>query len=53
MMETVQLTSGAFPQASIPELRTGEADTVFKDWPSVGPCAWFILAVNEQNPLGK
>lgn len=53
MMETVQLSNGTFPQASIPELRTGEAETVFNDWPSVGPCAWFILAVNGQNPLGK
>ena len=51
MMEGTQLSSGAFPQASIPELKTGEKDTVFRDWPSVGPCAWFILAVNGTNPL--
>ena len=51
MMEGTQLPSGAFPQASVPELKTGEKDTVFRDWPSVGPCAWFILAVNGTNPL--
>ena len=51
MMEGAQLPSGAFPQASVPELKTGEKDTVFRDWPSVGPCAWFILAVNGINPL--
>ena len=51
MMEGLQLPSGTFPQASIPELKTGEKDMVFRDWPSVGVCAWFILAANGTNPL--
>ena len=52
MMEKLQLPSGIFPQASIPELKTGEQDRVIQDVPSVAPCAWFILAVNGTNPLG-
>ena len=52
-MEKFQLTSGTFPQTSIPELKTGEKDVVFRDWPSVGPCAWFILAVNGANPFSQ
>ena len=51
MMEGLQTPSGAFPQASIPELKTGEKDRVINDWPSVSPCAWFILAVNGENPF--
>jgi hypothetical protein len=51
MMEKLQLSSGIFPQASIPELKTGEQDRVIQDVPSVAPCAWFILAVNGTNPL--
>ena len=51
MMEGLQTPSGSFPQASIPELKTGEKDRTINDWPSVGPCAWFILAVNGENPF--
>ena len=51
-MAQMQLPSGSFPQASIAELKTGEQDRTLNDWPSVAPCAWFILAVNGVNPLG-
>ena len=51
MMEKLQLPSGIFPQASVPELKTGEQDRVIQDVASVAPCAWFILAVNGTNPL--
>ena len=51
-MEQMQLPSGSFPQASISELKTGEQDRTINDWPSVAPCAWFVLAVNGVNPLG-
>ena len=51
MMAGLQLPSGSFPQASIPELETGELDRVIVNLPSVGPCAWFILAENGHNPF--
>lgn len=50
-MEQYQLSSGIFPQAGVSELDTGELDLTFNDWPSVAPCAWYILAVNGSNPL--
>lgn len=50
-MEALQISSGSFPQASVPELKTGEEDRVINDLPSVGACAWFILAVNGWNPF--
>ena len=51
MMEQHQLLSGTFPQTSVPELQTGERDRTISNWPSVAPCAWFILAVNGFNPF--
>ena len=50
-MENFQLSSGTFPQASVPELATGETDHIINDLPSIGACAWFILAVNGWNPF--
>ena len=50
-MEELQISSGSFPQASVPELKTGEKDRVINDLPSIGACAWFILAVNGWNPF--
>ncbi|MBR2256570.1 MAG: hypothetical protein IJ899_04360 [Blautia sp.] len=50
-MDALQLSSGAFPQASIPTLATGEKDTEIYNWPSTGVCGWYILAVNGYNPL--
>lgn len=50
-MKKLQLPSGVFPQAGVKELNTGESDLKVKDWPSVAPCAWYILAVNGSNPL--
>lgn len=49
-MQKFQLPSGAFPQASIPELLTGEL-RVINDWPTTGATAWFIMAVNGFNPF--
>ena len=51
VMDKLQVSSGLFPQASIPELQTGEKDRVIENIPSVAPCAWYILAVNGANPL--
>ena len=45
-MEQQQLSSGTFPQASVPELKTGEKDRVLNNWPTTGACAWYILAAN-------
>ena len=49
-MQKFQLPSGAFPQASVPELLTGEL-RVLNDWPTTGAAAWFIMAVNGYNPF--
>ncbi len=50
-MESLQLPTGAFPQAGEAELSTGEADLFLHDWPSVCSCAWFILASEESSPF--
>ena len=50
-MEELQTSSGSFMQASVPGLQTGEKDRMINDLPSVGACAWFILAVNGWNPF--
>ena len=52
-MEAQQLSTGAFPQASVSVLATGEKDREISGWPSVGASAWYILAVNGYNPLGQ
>ena len=51
VLEKNQLPSGSFPEASVPELKTGEEDRIIRNLPSVAPCAWFILAVNDFNPF--
>ena len=51
----IQLESGMFPAASIPELPTGlflfdGSPWVYADDPHVAPTAWYILAVNGFDP---
>ncbi len=51
----IQLESGMFPAASIPELPTGlflfdGSSWVYADDPHVAPTAWYILAVNGFDP---
>jgi hypothetical protein len=50
-MPGFQLPSGAFPQASIPELGTGELGRTINNWPDIGAAAWFILAVDNFSPF--
>ena len=51
----IQLESGMFPAASVPELPTGlflfeGSPWVYADDPHVAPTAWYILAVNGFDP---
>ena len=54
-LREIQLESGMFPAASVPELQTGlflfdGSPWLYADDPHVAPTAWFILAVNGVNP---
>ena len=56
-LRRIQLPSGMFPAASIPELPTGlflfdGSPWMYADDPHVAPTAWYILAVNGFNPYG-
>ena len=56
-LHSIQLASGMFPAASVPELPTGlflfdGSPWLYADDPHVAPTAWFILAVNGFNPYG-
>ena len=50
-IESVQLPSGGFPDASIPELSTGDMGLTYTDMPRIASSAWYILAVNGYNPF--
>ncbi len=52
---SVQLESGLFPAATVPELKTGielfdGSPWVYTDDPHIAPAAWFVLAVNGFDP---
>lgn len=54
-LRRIQLESGMFPAASVPELPTGlflfdGSPWVYADDPHVAPTAWYILAVNGFDP---
>ena len=54
-METIQLESGLFPAATVPNLSTGfglfdGAPWEYGDAPHIAPTAWFVMAVNGFNP---
>ena len=56
-LRRIQLPSGMFPAASIPQLPTGlflldGSPWMYADDPHVAPTAWYILAVNGFNPYG-
>ena len=54
-LETIQLETGLFPAATVPNLSTGlglfdGSPWEYGDAPHIAPTAWFVMAVNGFNP---
>ena len=54
-LESIQLDSGLFPAATVPNLSTGfdlfdGSPWEYGDAPHIAPTAWFVMAVNGFNP---
>ena len=52
---SIQLDSGLFPAATVPDLSTGfglfdGSPWEYGDAPHIAPTAWFVMAVNGFNP---
>lgn len=51
VVEAAQLPSGGFPEASVPDLPTGDLAKSFTGMPRIASCAWYIMAASSYNPF--